>query len=234
MSTVKRIVCLANSRKLNGRCIAGKELVAGRPAQWIRPVSSRDHQGVSEYERQYEDGTDPENLDIIDIPLLGARPQEYQQENWLLDPSQSWSKVGRFQFDKLSELVDQADGLWIDGERSSNGLNDRVPIHIAAGLTTSLKLISVDALTLSVFLSGGAFGDSKRRVQAQFRFTEKKYHLWVTDPRYERRYLQQRDGQHYIQHCYVTISLGKAFNGYTYKLVAAIIEQDRPDRRGEV
>ena len=26
MSAVKRIVCLANSRKLNGRCIAGKEL----------------------------------------------------------------------------------------------------------------------------------------------------------------------------------------------------------------
>ena len=25
--TVKRIVCLANSRKLSGRCIAGKELL---------------------------------------------------------------------------------------------------------------------------------------------------------------------------------------------------------------
>ncbi|MGH3995945.1 MAG: dual OB domain-containing protein, partial [Pseudonocardiaceae bacterium] len=103
MSTVKCIVCLANSRKLNGRCIAGKELVKGRPAQWIRPVSSRDHQEVSEYERQYKDGTDPENLDIIDIPLLDAHPQEYQQENWLLDPNQYWSKVERFQFDKLSE-----------------------------------------------------------------------------------------------------------------------------------
>lgn len=234
MSTVKCIVCLANSRKLNGRCIAGKELVKGRPAQWIRPVSSRDHQEVSEYERQYKDGTDPENLDIIDIPLLDAHPQEYQQENWLLDPNQYWSKVERFQFDKLSELVDQADGLWIDGEHSYNGLNDRVPIHIAAGLTTSLKLIRLDALTLSVFSPGEAFGNSKRRVQAQFRFAEKEYHLWVTDPRYERRYLQQPDGQHYVRHCYLTISLGEAFSGYTYKLVAAIIEQEGTDRRGEV
>ena len=234
MSTVKRIVCLANSRKLNGRCIAGKELVEGRPAQWIRLVSSRNNQEVSEYERQYEDGTDPENLDIIDIPLLGAHPQGYQQENWLLDPGRYWSKVGRFQFDKLSELADRADGLWIDGEHSFNGLNDRVPIHIAAGLTTSLKLIGVDALTLSVFSPGEAFGNSKRRVQAQFRFAEKVYHLWVTDPRYERRYLQQPDGQHYIRHCCLTISLGESFSGYTYKLVAAIIEQKWPGQRGEV
>ena len=30
MATVKRIVCLANSRKLSGRCVAGKELSSGR------------------------------------------------------------------------------------------------------------------------------------------------------------------------------------------------------------
>ena len=29
MPTVKRIVCLANSRKLTGRCVAGKELLEG-------------------------------------------------------------------------------------------------------------------------------------------------------------------------------------------------------------
>ncbi|MBV9728337.1 MAG: hypothetical protein JO309_02760 [Pseudonocardiales bacterium] len=234
MSTVKRIVCLANSRKLSGRCIAGKELVEGRPAQWIRLVRNRDRQEVSEHERQYKDGTDPENLDIIDIPLLGAHPQGYQQENWLLDPSQFWSKVGRFQFDKLPELVDQTDGLWIDGEHTRNVLNDRVPIHIAAGLTTSLKPISVDALALSVFSSGEAFGDSKRRVQAQFGFAEKEYRMWVTDPRYECRHLQQPDGRHHIRRCCLTISLGEAYKGYAYKLVAAIIEHEGTDRRGEV
>ncbi len=52
-TTTKRIVCLANSRKLQGRCIAGRELVSGKPAAWIRPVSDREHEEVSEYERQY-------------------------------------------------------------------------------------------------------------------------------------------------------------------------------------
>jgi len=48
MATVKRIVCLANSRKLQGRCIAGREIVQGKPGAWIRPVSAREHEEVSE------------------------------------------------------------------------------------------------------------------------------------------------------------------------------------------
>ncbi len=85
MATTKRILCLANSRKLSGRCVAGVEFTGGRPAGWMRPVSTREHQEVSEYERQYPDGSDPRPLDIIDIPLLEHRLQDYQQENWLLD-----------------------------------------------------------------------------------------------------------------------------------------------------
>ena len=59
MTIVKRVVCLANSRKLSGRCVAGKELVSDRPLRWLRPVSNREHEEVSEYERQYEDGSGP-------------------------------------------------------------------------------------------------------------------------------------------------------------------------------
>ena len=88
----KRIVCLANSRKLSGRCVAGKEIGTNC---WIRPVSDRENGEVSEYERQYEDGTDPLVLDIIDVPLLNAQPKDFQQENWLLDPDQYWRRVRR-------------------------------------------------------------------------------------------------------------------------------------------
>ena len=74
----KRILCLANSRKLSGRCVAGREIVNGMAAAWVRPVSNREHQEVSEYERQYEDGTDTSVLDIVDVPLIEPRPHLYQ------------------------------------------------------------------------------------------------------------------------------------------------------------
>lgn len=54
-----KIVCLANSRKINGRCIAGREVGGRDTGRWVRPVSDRAHEEVSEHERQYNDGSDP-------------------------------------------------------------------------------------------------------------------------------------------------------------------------------
>ena len=47
-----------------------------RDSLWLRPVSDRENEEVSEYERQYADGSDPRVLDIIDVPLLDAPPKD--------------------------------------------------------------------------------------------------------------------------------------------------------------
>src|SRR5512145_2095239 len=115
MSIIKRIICLANSRKLNGRCIAGKELVTEvEISGWIRPVSDREHEEISQEERQCTDGSEASVFDIIDIPLLYAQPKSYQQENWLLDPAHRWEKVGRATWNDLQLLVDPESPLWIN------------------------------------------------------------------------------------------------------------------------
>lgn len=222
---VKRIVCLANSRKKLGRCLAGRELVGEMPGAWIRPVSDRPSQEVSEDERQFEDGTDPRVLDIIDVPLRGHRPENYQQENWLLDPDQYWVKVGRASWDDLVALADNPETLWVNGHETYHGLNDRVPLDLAMKLRDSLKLIWVERVQLRVFRPSVDFGDSRRRIQARFRYAGTDYALRVTDPIIERRYLARPDGDYSLEECYLTVSLGEPYEGYCYKLVAAVIDQ---------
>ena len=227
MPTVKRMVCLANSRKLSGRCVAGIELAGKQRVGWIRPVSDRESEEVSAYERQYEDGSDPCVLDIIDIPLLEARPRNYQQENWLLDPEHYWGKSGRLKWSELQRLADPVAPLWINGHSTYNGTNDKIPLSLVAGLNTSLCLIHVNRVVISVFQPGEFFGNPKRRVQGRFRHNNAEYAIWVTDPVYEQAYLAKPDGDYPIGECFLTISLGEPYKNDCYKLVAAIIERSQ-------
>ena len=228
MTNSKRIVCLANSRKLLGRCIAGREWSEGRGAgNWVRPVSARQGQEVSIYERQYEDGSDPRVLDIVSIPVLEPRPEGWQTENWLLDPEIYWRKEGKYSWFDLAELADPEEPLWIDGYCTYNGRHDKIPLDSMASVSGSLRLIHVGRLKLNVFKPGEAFGNSKRRVQGRFSHAGADYALWVTDPLYERRYLAKLDGVYDVDECYLTINLGEPYQGACYKLIAAIIECDR-------
>jgi hypothetical protein len=75
-----RIICLANSYKHNGRCIAGIN-DAGR---WVRPVSSSSKRAIDK-ETGIIDGSEPQILDVLDIPLYAHGPVNgCQPENKLL------------------------------------------------------------------------------------------------------------------------------------------------------
>ena len=225
MTESRRMVCLANSRKLAGRCIAGREWSEARGAGgWIRPVSAREGREVSEYERQYEDGSDPRVLDVVHVPVREPLPEGWQRENWLLDPEYYWEKGGTYSWFDLSRLVDPVAPLWIDGHSTWDGMNDKIPLELARSLSSSLQLIHVEGLQLEVFSPGEAFGNPKRRVQGRFSHAGTDYALWVTDPGYERKYLAKLDGAYGIGECYLTVSLGEPYEGACYKLIAAIIE----------
>jgi hypothetical protein len=223
VTLVKRLVCLANSRKLSGRCIAGKELTGA----WVRPVSDRPKQEVSEEERQYNDGSDPRVLDIMDVPMKYHLPNSYQSENWLLDPEQYWVLVRRAGWNDLNALADHPEGLWVNESSSSVGLNDRVEHGSAERLTSSLYLIRPEKVMLRVFAPGADFGNPKRRVQADLWYGRVNYRLWITDPLVEQTYLARKDGNYQVGECFATVSLGERHDdGYCYKLVAALITPD--------
>src|SRR4051812_18582697 len=92
----KTLICFANSRKTSGRCVAGKEVgPVNSIAGWVRPISDRAAGEVSEDERRFQDGKDPQLLDIISIPMRAPRPHGFQTENHLIDSGFYWTLVGR-------------------------------------------------------------------------------------------------------------------------------------------
>ena len=233
MVGVKRILCLANSRTLAGRCVAGRVWGAdGEPGDWVRPVSERQGGDVSEYERQYEDGSDPGVLDVVDVPVLKAQPAEWQTENWLLDPRRYWRKAGVGSWFDLARFADGEDerrtgeALWQNGFHTYNGRNDKIPLEAMPRCRDSLRFIHVRQLRLEVFRPGEAFGNSKRRVQGRFRHAGSEYRLWVTDPNYERRYLARLNGHYAVDDCFLTIRLGEPYQDACHKLIAAVIESE--------
>ena len=221
---IKTIVCLANSRKISGRSIVGREMTRSKTRDWIRPVSDRKSQEVSEYERQYEDGSDPKPLDIMDVSLIGPNPIGYQTENWLLNPAHYWKRRGVFEWTSLEKLVDPVADLWTVGQSTKFGVNDMVDVATANKLAHSLRLVKLERVAILVYTPWKAIGVSKRRVQAQFSFNQQEYKLWVTDPDYERKFFKLDDGEYAVDECYVVISIGEHFGGNCYKLVTTIME----------
>src|SRR5262249_29615351 len=149
----KTLICLANSRKIAGRCVAGKEIVAGKIGNWIRPVSGRPSGEVSEEERRFEDGQDPILLDVIRIPMIEPRPHGAQTENHLIDDSEYWIKEREANWNELCSALDAVDGsLWDNDSSGSNGRYDRVAEAKVAKLPDSLKLIEVKDFKIEVAL----------------------------------------------------------------------------------
>lgn len=222
----KKIVCLANSRKHSGRCIAGKEVLREGYGAWIRPISARPSAEISEEERRYENGALPEVLDIINVPVIAATPQLHQSENYVIDSQYYWHKTGEICWPDVAQLVDEPAPLWANGDSTYYGLNDRVKVGVAARLKSSLVLIKPEDLTIKVVGEGAEFGNPRRRVRADFRHDGTHYSLVVTDPVAERALLARPNAEYETEDTYLCISLGEAHtDGSCYKLVAAVISK---------
>lgn len=227
MAYTKTIVCLANSRKLNGRCVAGREWNGTKFGAWIRPVSATE-KGELYGERYYTDGSDPELLDVIEVPLLNPRPSTYQSENYLVDSRRRWRRTGALTRKQISGAVETITGaLWIDGGSTGNGENDKVARDAAAKLPNSLVLVQPKRLIMTIDTEGAAFGNARRRIRGTFKLNDRNYVLAVTDPKIEREMKKQDDGStKELANPILCISLSEIFEKQNacYKLIAGVIE----------
>ncbi len=225
MKYTKTFICFANSRKHSGRCVAGKEWNDGRPGEWVRVVSDWLTHELSAEDRRYENGGDPELLDVIRVPCLRPEPASHQGENHVIDSNFYWIKQGRLTWPALCPWLDNPETLWTLGEASYACLYYRVAVGREYGV--ALYLIGVPCLRLLVGPKAPGYSDSKRIVRGEFNYHGAIYRLGVTDPVIEIEYLPGQDGQYEIPQAVLCVSLGDPFQGHYYKLIASVLYQER-------
>lgn len=221
-STWKTVVCLANSKKNNERCIAGKEFSEKHYiGPWIRPVSEREGGAISLNECIYCDGKHPQPLDIIKIPFKKNQPDLFQSENHLIDPSFKWKKVGTLDVKNLDSFCDNINSLWSINHSSRYGLNDQVPPKCIDNISKSLFLIQPQKL--SIIVKNEHRGP---KVRAWFTYKGNDYKLAITDEQIERKFQRKDEGVYKINASpiYLCISLALPYkDNFCYKLCSSVI-----------
>jgi hypothetical protein len=183
---------------------------------------------VSSWEQRLPDGSIARPLDIVDVPLLHAKPHACQTENWLIDGSRRWTKVREATPDELVSCIENPKGIWINGHSTIHGYQDEMPQVESDRLTDSLSFVKVPSVRLRVLAPGKEYGNPDRRVQGFFVHSGIKYGMRVTDLQIENQYLKRDDGIYELGASCITVSISEPFRKsdgayYRYKLIAAII-----------
>lgn len=231
MSTVDAI-CLANSRKLGGRCVAALR-VDGKG--WIRPTGSSAQGELDLDDCLLDDGSDAALFDVIRFHLGNPAPDHIQPEN-IEDGSKRWELVERPADPQYAEVIRRA---LVTGPELIRGKKDRVAEEAFRGMaaTASLALIKPS-------IKGWHVGTSARgrpQLRCEFAFSGTIYDLVVTDPLREQAAFALGEGSYDTtdlceapaDRILFTVSMGEPFNGDCYKLIAGVasVPKKWPHRR---
>ncbi len=222
MSTAITLVCLADSRKKGGHCIAGKIVEGRNKGKWVRPISNIEECALTDRDISYKNGKPPNLLDIITLQLKECTPKNHHQENCVIDETIYWKKEGELRFSELEDLCDDVPDLWVNEFHSVHGHNDKIPTTIVhERIKTSLMLIKPRRVEYSVDMEY-----SKRKVRAIFTYNNCSYAITVTDKLTEKYYLGKKEGtyKNRSDKLFFCVSLGEDYHGYCYKLIAGILE----------
>lgn len=214
-------VCLANSRKMSARCVAGLRTDTG---EWVRPVSAQDHGVLTYLQRHLGDGGDPRHFDLLRVGFAKPLPAQTQPENWLIDGS-AWTLVRRPAPPEASRLLERR---LYTGEQLFGSCADRIAVTVHATAPESLLLVKPREVRWLTSLYGG-----QKRARVSFAMGRVSYNLSVTDPPMADLLKGMPVGQHSAAEVGIgeaeerrmlfTLSLGEAFQGNYYKLVASVL-----------
>jgi hypothetical protein len=230
------IVILANSvKKKPGRCIAGREVViSGKGVslgEWIRPVSpdgeAKEGELLAVHHRTIKNVA-VDVLDIFEVPLARQRTDLGQPENWDVITDVPWKRLGTLKRKSLPKLVESPPHLWdidIPGDRR---------VHVDAPIgkrgRSSLALIQPSNFRVLVQRERKPWNNyESTKVRGAFSYAGRNYSLDLTDDsfapqvRAQATSLQIEYRPPFGDKCLLCVSLSAPFNGYHYKLIAAVI-----------
>lgn len=212
---VSRFICLANSLKRGGRCIAGilldennqPVLENGQP-KWIRPITRTDH------------GELPENftrhiklLDIVETEITGYPEGTHHQGENAFFKEGSLCVKGTFEKENLVLLCDNRDRIF-------GGKGKAVPAEDICELGHSLVLVKTPIFNFTE----KCYNDSpKKQVRAVFTYHANEYDFPVTDPVFLSEFKQNKEFFNTHKRAYLCLSLGINWENWHYKLAAGII-----------
>jgi hypothetical protein len=217
------LICLANSRKWYGSCVAGLRADGGG---WMRPVNAdADHHELGRSQIVLPDGTFPKPLDLLRIPLREATPAATQPENWTISPGQ-WTLLQRPVSQTLHWILYSAIAR---GPDLLGDPTDRIPEKYFEEYPGAPSLALIVPENLHWQIEEDVKG--KRKLRAWFRWQRVCYSLVVTDVEVERSMRSLPDGIYPFLaagvplscRVYLLISLGEPLEGFCYKLVAGVI-----------
>lgn len=209
-----KLLCLANSYKEGGRCIAGilldnnnSPILRNNKAVWIRPVCKADHGQVPNY---LCENILP--LDIIEINGANNIGNGYQSENTSFDENKILT-IGKANKNILNNLYSGTDLIF--GNRGK-----ALPEDTIKTLDHSLVLVNLSEFEIVE----KEYEDREHpQVRLTFTYNNNSYNLPVTDPVFLNNYSNNKTILNNINDIDVVLSLGVPFNDWYYKLVATII-----------
>lgn len=205
------IVCLANSFKLKGRCIAGIDRQSGR---WVRPVSDLDD-GRIPIDKKSIPASIIKILDILSVPIDNGKKSGHEIENIGYKDS-PWQIIGRAEIVHLLQYCEE-ELLFTNYKKS-------IPFHYleTQAPVRTLQLIEVKSFACYRNDNGkwrGLIGDKK------YNFAD--VDLSITDP----IVLDKLNRNEAVSpHCILCLSLSQPFQKEPnssfscYRLIAGVIE----------
>jgi hypothetical protein len=220
----RTFVCLANSYKHGGRCVAG---ICVDNGAWIRLRGQAANGALDAHEYALDDGSEARLLDVVEVELHYALPSGCHPEDWQIAPA-PWRLIERAanpaQLQRIAASADKATTIL-------RGYRDRVAADEiqTKPMLASLALIFPTEIWWWIREERG-----QRKSRSIFRRHHVTYDFAVTDPRWLERlnlmpagiYPHATFAGEAVQ-TWLTISLSEAFYGWHYKLVAGVIVRPR-------